>query len=536
MRIRKALISVTDKTGIVEFAKVLEDLGIEIISTGGTAKLLRERGVKVTYIGDYTGFPEIMDGRVRTLHPKIHGGILAVRENKDHMNQIRKLGITPIDMVVVNLYQFEKTIRKKKVDLQEAIENIDIGGPTLIRSAAKNYKDVLVITDPKDYEEILSKLKEKGDVDLKTRELLAVKAFRRTADYDSEIDKFLSRRFRKEDILRMKFLNGKKLRYGENWHQHAKIFRKEGGRGIVNAKQLHGKEMSYNNYVDADAALEAIMDLKGKPGVVIIKHTNPCGFATGGNLREAFEHAWQGDPISAFGSVIAVNRKMDLESAKFLKGKFIEVLIAPSFERDALSFLKSKSKNLRILEIDMDKETEKTTYRFVSGGLLQQDKDVGYIRKNEIKCVTKMKFPEGKKDLAIFACLAAKHTKSNAIVICYEYSPLKFMVLGMGAGQPNRVDSLRKLAVTKAKENIDLIYEKRKPNLRKDVFYKKIMGECVLASDSFFPFDDSIKEAKKAGIKYIIQPGGSIRDQEIIETANTLGMCMAFTGRRCFRH
>ncbi len=531
--IKKALVSVTDKTGIVDFAKALSEMGTQIISTGGTAKLLKESGVPVTYIGDYTGFPEVMDGRVRTLHPKIHGGILAVRNNPDHVKQMEEHGIEGIGMVVVNLYQFEQTVSKENVDIDEAIENIDIGGPTLIRSSAKNYKDVIIVTDPKDYDSILSELKE-GNISLEKRQSLALKAFRRTADYDSSIDKFLSRRFANEEIVRMKFLGGKQLRYGENWHQKAKVFRSPGNDGLVSAKQLHGKEMSYNNYVDAESAVDTIADISGT-GVAIIKHNNPCGLATGDSLREAMERAWEGDPVSAFGSVIAVNKPFDLATAEFLKGKFVEVIIAPSFENDALDFLKNKSKDMRLLELDTSNQ-DKLEYRIISGGLLQQDRDIGYADTNEFKDVTEKGFPEEKKDLALFACLATKHTKSNSIILAREHKPGCFQVLGMGAGQPNRVDSLRKLAVTKAKENLDIMFENEKPEISKEEYYKNVIGECVMGSDSFFPFDDSVKEAAKEGIRFIVQPGGSIRDEEIIKTANDLGVAMTFTGRRMFKH
>ncbi|MBN2042555.1 MAG: bifunctional phosphoribosylaminoimidazolecarboxamide formyltransferase/IMP cyclohydrolase [Candidatus Aenigmarchaeota archaeon] len=531
--IKKALVSVTDKTGIVDFSKALAEMGVQIISTGGTAKILKENGVPVTYIGDYTGFPEVMDGRVRTLHPKIHGGILAVRKNAEHASQMKEHGIEEIGMVVVNLYQFEKTVAKENVDIDEAIENIDIGGPTLIRSAAKNYKDVIIVTDPCDYDSIISDMKQ-GSVSLEKRQSLALKAFRRTADYDAGIDKFLSKRFAGEDIVRMKFLNGKQLRYGENWHQKAKVFSSPGGKGLVSAKQLHGKDMSYNNYVDAESAIDSVSDLKGT-GVSIIKHNNPCGFATGGSLREAMERAWEGDPVSAFGSVIAVNRPFDLATAEFLKGKFVEVVIAPSFEKDALEFLMEKSKDIRLLQMDFG-TPEKDSYRIISGGLLQQDRDIGYADKKEFRTVTEKAFPEDKKDLALFACLATKHTKSNSIIIAREYSKGLFQVLGMGAGQPNRVDSLRKLAVTKAKENMDIFFEKEKPGISREEYYKKTLVECVMGSDSFFPFDDSVKEAAKEGIRFIVQPGGSVRDEEIIKTANDLGVSMTFTGRRMFKH
>ncbi|UCC91376.1 MAG: bifunctional phosphoribosylaminoimidazolecarboxamide formyltransferase/IMP cyclohydrolase [Candidatus Aenigmatarchaeota archaeon] len=520
MKIKRALISVTDKKGVVEFAKSLASLGVEIISTGGTAKLLKDTGVKVTYVGDHTGFPEIMDGRVRTLHPKIHGGILGVRENKEHRKQMGDHGISQIDMVVVNLYQFEKTVEDPKVKLEDAIENIDIGGPALIRSAAKNYRDVVVVTDPEEYNTVISQLKSKGDIDFETRKSFALQAFRRTADYDSEIDKFLSKRFADEDVLRLKFSGGRALRYGENWHQKARVFKKI-AKGLVNAKHVQGKGMSYNNYVDSESALEAANDLKGI-GVAVVKHTNPCGYSTGGNLREALEHAWKGDPVSAFGSVIAFTKPVDKEAADFLKDKFVEVLIAPGFEKGAKQVLEGK-KNMRLLEI-RDPGLEKRQYRFLSGGLLEQDRDEGYAEKKDFEIVTKTKFPADKKDLAMFACLACKHTKSNAVVVVREYKPGFYHVIGMGAGQPNRVGSL-KIAIGKAKENIK--------NLK---LGGNEISKCVLASDSFFPFPDSVEEANKHGIRFIIQPGGSVRDKEIIATCDKFGIAMIFTGRRMFKH
>ncbi|MCK5022585.1 MAG: bifunctional phosphoribosylaminoimidazolecarboxamide formyltransferase/IMP cyclohydrolase [Candidatus Aenigmarchaeota archaeon] len=518
MKIKRALISVTDKTGIVDFSKSLEKMGVEIISTGGTAKLLKDSGINVTYIGDYTGFPEIMDGRVRTLHPKIHGGILAVRKNKDHMDQINNLKIEPIDMVVVNLYQFEKTIENPDVEIDEAIENIDIGGPSMLRSAAKNYKDVLVVTDPKDYGYVIEKLEKHGDVDLKTRELFSLKAFRRTADYDSEIDKFLSRRFANENILRLKFTGGKELRYGENWHQKAKVY--SSGDGLVNAVQLQGKEMSYNNYIDSQSAIEAANDLKEDIGVAIIKHTNPCGFATGKTVLEATEQAWNGDPVSAFGSVIAITKTVDGKTAEFLKDKFVEVVIAPNFDSDALKVF-SQKKNLRLLKMEKT-NSENKEYRFLSGGVLEQDCDNGYSDKFEN--VTKIKPPSDKNNLALFACLACKHTKSNAIVVAREYEPGFYHIIGMGAGQPNRIGSLKIAA------------EKTLDNFNKMGMDNSEISKCILASDSFFPFPDSIEESHKHGFRFIVQPGGSVKDKEVIGACDKLGIAMTFTGRRMFKH
>jgi len=523
MSIKRAIVSVTDKTGVAEFAKGLERLGVEILSTGGTAKVLKENGVKVTPVEEYTGFPEIMGGRVKTLHPKIHGGILCLRDNDSHVREMEENGIKPIDMLVINLYQFEKTVSDPDVSMEEAIENIDIGGPSMLRAAAKNYRHVVVVTDPEDYDSVLEALESKGDVKPEMRELFALKAFRMSADYDSRIDEFLSKRFAGEDVVRMKFVKGKKLRYGENWHQKAKVFTNEIPGSLVNARQLHGKEMSFNNYVDADASVQAAMDLKHETAAAIIKHTNPCGYATGKTLRQALERAWEGDPVSAFGSVIAVTKPFGRKSAEFLEGKFVEVIIAPEFEEDALEILKEK-KNLRLLELP-DFNPGKKEYRFISGGILEQDKDIGYVEKKGMNSVTVKEFPEGKKDLAIFACFACKHTKSNSIILAREYEKGYYQVIGMGAGQPNRVDSLRKIAVPKALENF-----------REMGLDENEISNCVMASDSFFPFADSIEEAAKHGIKYIVQPGGSIRDKEVIEACDRLGIAMAFTGRRMFKH
>jgi phosphoribosylaminoimidazolecarboxamide formyltransferase/IMP cyclohydrolase len=524
MKIKRALISVTDKNGIVEFARALENLGVEIISTGGTAKTLKENGVMIIPIEDFTGLPEMMDGRVKTLHPKIHGGILAVRDNKSHMDQASGHGIRMIDLVVVNLYQFGKTVEDANVTSEKAIENIDIGGPALVRSSAKNYKDVVIVTDPQDYAKVLEQIKRSGDVDMKMRQSLALKAFRLTSDYDGEIDRFFSRRFNNEDVVRMRFAGGRSLRYGENWHQKAKVYAKDGSFSLASAKQLHGKEMSYNNYLDAESALEASSDIKPmkSAGAVIVKHTNPCGYATGASLREALEHAWSGDPVSAFGGVISLTKMMDRETAEFLKDKFVEIIIAPAFDETALAILKEK-KSLRLLETG-ELSPATTHHRFIAGGLLEQDRDSGYANKSEFKTVTKTGFPENKKDTALFACLACKHTKSNAIVIAREYKPGLYHVIGMGAGQPSRVTSL-KIAIDKAKENLRAMH-----------LPDHEISNCVLASDSFFPFSDSIEEACKHGVRFIVQPGGSVKDNEVIETCNMHGIAMLFTGRRMFRH
>ena len=551
-----ALISVSNKDGIVKFASELAKLGYEILSTGGTAKLLRENKVAVKDVSEHTGFPEMMDGRIKTLHPKVHGGLLAIRDNKEHMQQAAKNKIEMIDLVVVNLYPFQQFISGqlnagKKIEdikIDEAIEQIDIGGPTMLRAAAKNYKYVTVVVDPNDYNYILTELKKNKITSLETRQNLALKVFRHTADYDSAIDRFLSEKLANQKILRLKFVAGRKLRYGENPHQQGTFYVSDTSNimvpNLANSIQLHGKEMSYNNYLDGDAALEAVKEHSGSVAACVVKHTNPCGLATGKTLAEALEHAWHGDTVSSFGSIIAVTRKVDLKAAEFLKGKFVEALIAPEFDDDALEFLKNKSKDIRLLQVigldkynadnvtnsNKDKSVSVSaskSYRSVGGGILEQDSDSHSFA--EWNLVTKTKFPKNKNALAEFAWKACKHTKSNAIVLGYEYSPEKFMVIGMGAGQPNRVDSLRKLAVTKAIENFELM------KFSKKIFAQKF-GECVLASDAFFPFSDTVEIAAEHGIKFIVQPGGSIRDNEVIGAADKHGIAMIFTGMRHFRH
>lgn len=538
--VKRALISVSDKTGVVEFAKALNEMGVELLSTGGTARAIREADIDVKDVSDYTGFPEMMDGRVKTLHPKVHAALLALRDNPEHMKQIEEQGVELIDMVVVNLYPFQATIAKEGVKLEDAIENIDIGGPTMLRSSAKNYRHVAVVTDPNDYDVILQELRENGQVSDETKARLAVKVFRHTADYDAAIDTYLSKNLADEQILRLKFVSGQPLRYGENWHQTAKFYRQEdlNESCISQIKQLHGKELSYNNYVDGDGSFEAVKSFKDIPAVSVIKHTNPCGLATGENLSEAMKAAWAGDPVSAFGSVISTTRKVDLDTAKFLEGKFVEAIIAPGFEDDALEFLKNKSKDIRLLEVpDLSIGTPVAkTYKYVTGGMLEQSRDIEVFEKWET--ATTAEFPEDKKGLAEFTWKAAKHTKSNAIMIGYEYTAGQYQIMGMGAGQPNRVDALRKLAVTKAEENFGMMYDALdpKPDLGKDNFIKQKMSECVLASDAFFPFDDNIKNAAAHNIKYIVEPGGSNRDQEVIDTANELGIAIVFTGMRHFMH
>lgn len=529
------MISVSDKNGIIDFSKGLVKLGFEIISTGGTAGILKNAGIKVTDISKLTGFPEMMEGRVKTLHPRIHGAILALRDNPSHLKEAAEQGIEFIDLVVVNLYPFEKTIAEGG-SLEDAIENIDIGGPALVRAAAKNYRHVAVITDPADYPVILKEL-ECGEISPSTRERLAVKAFRRIADYDCAIDTYLSQRLANEDILRLKFVEGRTLRYGENWHQKAKFYKEPGVTepSIANAKQLHGKALSYNNYLDAEAALNLALEYRDSIAVVVVKHCNPCGFATGATLSEALSRAWEGDSMSAFGSIICMTRKPDLKALEFLKGKFVELIIAPGYDDDGLEFLKNKSKDIRILELPMENgEPLDNTYRYIVGGMLVQSRNRGLYEKWE--AVTQHPFPEEKRGLAEFSLTACKYTKSNAVVIAREYEKGFYQILAIGAGQPNRVDAIRKLAATKAIENLKLLYEKEKPSMSEDEFIKRNMGECVLTSDAFFPFDDSIIHSAENHIRYIVSPGGSIRDKEVIAAANRLGVSLVFTGMRHFLH
>ncbi|MGB9938828.1 bifunctional phosphoribosylaminoimidazolecarboxamide formyltransferase/IMP cyclohydrolase [Methanosarcina sp.] len=537
--VKRALLSVSDKTGIAEFARGLESLGVKIISTGGTAKILRDAGIEVTDVSEVTGCPEMMGGRVKTLHPRIHGGLLCLRESKEQMAEAVKEDISLIDMVAVNLYPFEVTVSKEGVELEEAIENIDIGGPTLLRSAAKNYRSVTVLSDPSDYGHVLKELRSTGVISEPTRAALAVKAFKHTTDYDAAIDTYLSRTLLGENILRLNFTEGVKLRYGENWHQRAFFYKdpRVEGPTLAKAAQLHGKELSYNNYVDADNALQTVKELgNASPAVAIVKHNNPCGLATGSTLLQALQAAWDGDPISAYGSIICTNEIFDLEAATFLNGKFVEIILAPDFKPDALEYLKNKSENLRLLRLPELREVFGTdyTYKYIIGGMLKQTRDIGLYEKWE--SVTDISYPEEKRSLSEFCLKACKATKSNAVILAHEYEPGFFMVLAMGAGQPNRVDSIRKLAATKAVENLRIIYEREHPATSFEAYCQKIMSECVMASDAFFPFDDSIVYAAENDIRYIVSPGGSIRDGEVIATANRLGVAMIFTGMRHFLH
>lgn len=537
INVKTALLSVSDKTGLVEFARSLSGMGVKIISTGGTARALRDAGITVTSIDEVTGFPEILGGRVKTLHPKVHGGLLAVRDSGEHLRQLRENGIEFIDLVAVNLYPFEKTVAREDVSIEDAIENIDIGGPTMLRSAAKNWRFVGAVCDPADYGKVISELRETGTLSDETRKRLSAKVFRHTADYDSAIDTFLSKRFLDEDILRLKFTKGISLRYGENWHQKAEFFRDEtlSCPNLGTAEQVWGKQLSYNNYIDMTAAVMSIKDLAPLPAVSVIKHTNPCGLATGRNIAAALRAAWDGDRVSAFGSVIACTMPFDSEAAEFLRGKMVESIIAPDFSEDAREIL-GRKKNIMLIKLDVAGAGNPGTpvYRQVLGGMLRQNQDADLWVKWQ--AVTKREFPDSMKELARFSMIACKNTKSNAIVLCGEYEPGYYHVLGMGAGQPNRVDSLRKLAATKAAENLGNAYDERNPGESRDAWIAAQMSSAVMASDAFFPFDDTVREAAAVGIRFIVQPGGSVKDDTVIAAADELGVAMVFTGMRHFMH
>ncbi|MGB9766627.1 MAG: bifunctional phosphoribosylaminoimidazolecarboxamide formyltransferase/IMP cyclohydrolase [Sulfurihydrogenibium sp.] len=511
---KRALISVSDKTGIVEFAKELVNLGYQIVSSSGTAKHLKENGIEVLEVSQITGFPEILDGRVKTLHPKIHGGILAIRDNPQHLKQLNENDITPIDIVAINLYPFEETV-KKGADLDEIIENIDIGGPAMVRAAAKNYKFVTIITDPNDYETVIKELKENGDVSIDTRKLLSLKAFRHTALYDSIIATVLNEKFGiNEDFpkeLTIPMRKKTNLRYGENPHQKASLYVNpiEEGLSVADSEILQGKEMSYNNYLDVEASLLLVKEFEN-PACVIVKHNNPCGVAERDNLYEAYQLALQTDPKSAFGGIVAFNRQLDGKTAKALTELFLEVVVAPSFSEEALDILKTK-KNLRVVKIkNFDKEIVGKDLKRLTGGYLVQDRDKGLYETLEV--VTERKPTEKELEDLIFALKVVKHVKSNAVVIAKDRRSV-----GIGVGQTSRVDSLE-TAVKKAQE-----------------FSLPLEGS-VLASEAFFPFRDSIDFAAKYGIKAVIQPGGSIRDGEVIQACNEHGIAMIFTKMRHFKH
>ncbi|UOY91603.1 bifunctional phosphoribosylaminoimidazolecarboxamide formyltransferase/IMP cyclohydrolase [Ectobacillus sp. JY-23] len=508
---KRALVSVSDKTGIVEFVKGLIEADVEVISTGGTKKLLQENGLNVIGISEVTGFPEIMDGRVKTLHPNIHGGLLAVRDNETHVAQMNELGIQPIDFVVVNLYPFKQTIAKPDVTFEDAIENIDIGGPTMIRSAAKNHEYVAVIVDPTDYSAVLTELKESGDVSKEAKRKLAAKVFRHTAAYDALISEYLTKQTGEEspETITVTFEKKQDLRYGENPHQKATFYKSPfvAASSIAYAKQLHGKELSYNNINDADAALSIVKEFE-QPAVVAIKHMNPCGVGIGADIHEAYQRAYEADPVSIFGGIVAANREIDKATAEKLHEIFLEIIIAPSFSQEALDILQSK-KNLRLLTVDIAKEKAANKMTSVQGGLLVQEEDVLSLEAANITIPTKRQPTEQEWEDLKLGWKVVKHVKSNAIVLTKDN-----MTIGVGAGQMNRVGAAN-IAIAQAGE--------------------KAIG-ASLASDAFFPMDDTVEAAAKAGVTAIIQPGGSIRDEDSIKKADEYGIAMVFTGVRHFKH
>jgi len=546
-KVRRALVSVSDKTGLADFAKTLADLGVEIISTGGTAKALRDSGLKVTDVSEVTGFPEMMDGRVKTLHPKIHGAFLALRDNKEHVAAMKAHGIEPIDMVVVNLYPFEETIAKDGVSLAEAVENIDIGGPAMIRSASKHWRDVAVVTDSRSYGEVANELKDNdGSLSLETRQRLATLAYTRTASYDLAISSYLARQLSDADLELLEPLNPfgnlsfiesvevreesdpkdslpsedsidlakvTDLRYGENPHQKAALYSTGESGGIAHAEQLHGKEMSFNNYVDAEAAWNLVQDVDDL-AVAIIKHTNPSGVGLGASNEEAYRRALSTDPVSAFGGIVAFNRPVDATVATSVNEVFTEVVIAPAYDDAALDIFRSK-KNLRVLRLvgpAIDDHRSVLEYKQISGGFLVQERDAQRLSSADLKIVTERQPKPEEIRAMLLAWTVCKHVKSNAIVFANGEK-----TLGVGAGQMNRVDSVR-IAAMRA-ERFDLL-----------------LKGSVLASDAFFPFRDNVDEAAKYGVSAIIQPGGSIKDDESIAAANEHGIAMAFTGIRHFKH
>jgi len=516
-KIQRAILSVTDKTGLVDFAHKLEGMGVELISTGGTAKLLRDSGVRVKDISDLTGFPEMLDGRVKTLHPKVHGGILHRRENPVHRSAVAEHGIQPIDMVVVNLYAFEKTAAKPGVPFEDLVENIDIGGPSMIRSAAKNFQDVAVVTSPADYDALAGEMaKSGGELSSATKWRLAQKAFATTAAYDTAIASTLERvssngHFELKPAsgfpanLRMSFQKVMDLRYGENPHQKAAMYSDGSGAGVANGKQLQGKELSYNNIVDLQAAWDLAQEFV-EPVVAIIKHTNPCGTATGKTLLEAYKKALECDPVSAFGGVIGVNRVIDGVAAEEMAKLFLEVIAAPGFDEEAQAKFAAK-KNLRLVQLVPS--DQKWTLKNVSGGMLVQDADIRPLTPADLKVVTKRPPTPEETRALLFGWKVCKHVKSNAILYVRDGQ-----TVGVGAGQMSRVDSC-KIGAMKA---------------------QLPLKGTVAASDAFFPFPDGVEEIAKAGSTAIIQPGGSVRDQEVIEAADRHGMAMIFTGVRHFRH
>ena len=512
--IARALLSVSDKTGLVEFAAFLAACGIEILSTGGTAKALKEAGIKVKEVAEHTGFPEMLDGRVKTLHPKIHGGLLGRRNVAEHAKSMREHGIEAIDLVVINLYPFEATVAKG-ADYDTCVENIDIGGPAMVRSAAKNHESVTVVVDPADYARVQKEIAEHKGTSLELRKELAAKAYGRTAAYDAAISAWFSHILgdRFPTSISIAAARRQALRYGENPHQEAAFYTYHNAPvGVATAEQLQGKELSYNNINDTDAAFQLVSEFTD-PAIAIIKHANPCGVAVGKDITEAFRKALACDPVSAYGGIIATNRTLDLATVEAIGNLFLEVIIAPRADKEALAILEKK-KNLRLLLTGSMPDVTKhhLMMKAVSGGFLLQDTDTKQVTAKDVKTVSKRSPTQAELRDMIFAFIVSKHVKSNAIVIAKDQA-----TVGIGAGQMSRVDSVR-LACWKAEAA------------------KLSTQGTVLASDAFFPFDDNVHNAAKAGIVALIQPGGSIRDEEVIKAADQYDMAMVFTGVRHFRH
>ena len=515
----KALISVSDKTGVVEFAGALVELGWEILSTSGTMKLLREAGLPVTSVSDVTGFPEICDGRVKTLHPKIHGALLARRDIPEHMKALKDNEIETIDLVCVNLYPFRETIAKPDVTMEDAVEHIDIGGPSMLRSAAKNWESVTVVCNPSDYSTIISEIKTTGNTTRETRLALSAKAYTHTAEYDMAIATYMRAQAGLNEKLFLEYALKQSLRYGENPHQQAKFYSSAEVEpfSLATAEQLGGKELSYNNIQDANATLNIAREFD-EPFCVGVKHMNPCGSAVGKTIAEAWRKAYEADKTSIFGGIVAANREIDLETAQMLKPIFLEIVMAPSFAPDALELLQTK-KNLRILKVDMTRDDKvRSQYVSMNGGMLVQDRDSSIVPVSAGQCVTEAKPTEAQLADLDFAWKIVKHVKSNAIVVAKDG-----MTYGVGAGQMNRVGSaeiaLKQAAATLKEEGRDINAE-----------------GLVLASDGFFPFNDVVALAAEYGIKAIVQPGGSIRDEDSVKLANEKGITMLFTGERHFKH
>ncbi len=512
MKIKRVLISVSDKTGVVEFARVLHGLGVEIISTGGTMKTLKAAGIPVIYVSEVTGFPEIMDGRVKTLNPYIHGGILAIRDNAEHVAAMQQHNIKGIDMVVVNLYPFRQTVAKPDVTLDEAVENIDIGGPAMIRAAAKNFAYVAVVVNPAKYGKIAAALQDKGEISQEMRMALAMEAYSHTAEYDAYIARYLAGRLgqgRFPERLQLVFDKVQDLRYGENPHQQAAFYREQGfsGPGVAGARQLHGKELSFNNIVDLEAAFNIVNEFVA-PAATIIKHTNPCGTGTGDSLAAAYAKAYEADPVSAFGGIIGLNREVDKATAEQIGQLFAEAVIAPGYSEEALAVLTAK-KNVRLLAAKFGRADNAMDIKRVTGGILVQDADAEELAAAEIKVVSKRAPTAAEMSQLDFAWRVVKHVKSNAIVVAAGDR-----TLGVGAGQMNRVGAAN-IALTQAGE---------------------AAKGAVLASDAFFPFRDTVDAAAKAGITAVILPGGSVRDEESIQAADEHDIAMVFTGIRHFKH